>query len=64
MLCGAHHSGAYEADKSLLEVLICALAQMVVKQLLCQGATPAQVSMDRSCLSQGVQVPWGSLVRV
>lgn len=63
-LCGVHRSRVYEADKSLLEVLICALAQTVVKQLLCQGATPAQVSMDSSCLSQGLQVPWGSLMRV
>lgn len=33
-LCEAHHPGVYEAGKSLLEVLVCAVG----KFLLCQGA--------------------------
>lgn len=63
-LCEAHHPGAYEAGKSLLEVLVCAVAQMVGKFLLCQGATAAQVSMDMSCLSQEVIVPLSALSSV
>lgn len=35
-LCEAHHSGMYEAGKSLLEVLMYAAARMVGKYLLCQ----------------------------
>lgn len=63
-LCEAHHPGVYEAGKSLLEVLVCAVAQMVGKFLLCQGATAVQVSMDMSCLSQEVIVPLSALSSV
>lgn len=59
-LCEAHHPGVYEAGKSLLEVLVCAVG----KFLLCQGATAAQVSMDMSCLSQEVIVPLSALSSV